>query len=45
MSQVVDLEDDEERTYLDKMGGGGGKELQTIITKNNLEKEPKPNLD
>jgi hypothetical protein len=28
--KVVDLEKDEERTYLDEMGGGGGKELQAI---------------
>jgi hypothetical protein len=30
-SHVIDLEEDEERTCLDGMGGGGGKELQTII--------------
>jgi hypothetical protein len=35
--KVVDLEEDEERSYLDKMGSGGGQELQAIAMQGNLE--------
>jgi hypothetical protein len=44
-SQVVDSKEDEERTCLDKMGGGDGKKLQAIATQGNLEEESEPNLD
>jgi hypothetical protein len=44
-SQVVDAKEDEERTCLDKMGGGGGEEIQTIVTQGNLEEESGFNLD
>jgi hypothetical protein len=30
-SQVIDLEEDEEQSYSNKMGGGGEEELQTTI--------------
>jgi hypothetical protein len=30
-SPIIDLKEDEERTCLDGVGGGGGKEFQTII--------------
>jgi len=43
-SQIVDLEEDEERTYSNKMGGGDGEELQVTVTQGNLEEEPGPNL-
>jgi hypothetical protein len=35
--KVVDLQEDEEWSYLDKMGGGGGQELQAIAMQGNLE--------
>jgi hypothetical protein len=44
-SQVIDSKEDEERNYLNEMGGEGGEKLQTIAIHNNLEEEPKPNLD
>ncbi len=44
-SYAIDLEEDEERTCLNGMGGGGGEELQTTITHGNLEEELEPNLD
>ncbi len=44
-SQVVDLEEDEERTCSNEIGDGGGKELHATTTHSNLEEEPKPNLD
>lgn len=34
MSQVVDLEEDEEQTCSHKMGGGDGKKLQATWKKN-----------
>jgi hypothetical protein len=37
MSHVIDLEEDEEQTYSDGMGGGGGKKVQTTIIHGNLE--------
>jgi hypothetical protein len=43
MSQVIDLEEDEERTCLDGMGGG--EKFQTTITQGNMEEELEPNLD
>ncbi len=45
MVLIVDSKEDEERTYLDEMGGGDGGEFQAIVMWDNLEEEPEPNLD
>jgi hypothetical protein len=44
-SSVNDSKEDEEQTYLDEIGGGGGKELNATITHANIEEEPEPSLD
>jgi len=44
-SKVIDLEEDEERTYSNEMWGGGGKELQATTIEGNLKEKLKPNLD
>ncbi len=44
-SQVVELEDDEEQTCSNEIGGGGQKEFYVIATQGNIEEEPEPNLD
>lgn len=43
-SHFIDLEEDEEWTCLDKMGGGGGEESQNNALRN-MEEKLKPNLD
>lgn len=42
---IVDSKEDEERTYSNKMGGGDSEEFEAIAMWDNLEEEPKPNLD
>ncbi len=44
-SRVNDLEEDEERTYSNEIGGRGGKKLDAIAMQGSIEEEPKPNLD
>jgi hypothetical protein len=44
-SQVVDLEEDEERTCLDEIEGGGGEKLKTMTIQGNMEEQLEPNLD
>jgi hypothetical protein len=39
------LEEDEERTCLDEIGGGAREELQATTTQSNLEEKLEPNLD
>jgi hypothetical protein len=41
----LDSEEDEMRTYSNKIGGRGGEELDATIMQSNIEEEPKPNLD
>ncbi len=43
-SSVADLEKDEEWTYSDEIGGGGGRELNAITTHGSIEEELEPNL-
>ncbi len=42
---MVDSKEDEEWTCSDEIGGGGGEELNAIITHDNIEEELKPNLN
>jgi hypothetical protein len=44
-SHVNDLEEDEEQTCSNDIGGKGGKELDATPTQGNIEEEPEPNLN
>jgi hypothetical protein len=43
-SSVVDSKENEEQTYLDEIGGRGGK-LNAIATQSNIEEKLEPNLN
>jgi hypothetical protein len=42
---LLTLEENEERTCLDEIGGGAKKKLQAMVTQSDLEEELEPNLD
>ncbi len=44
-SQVIDSKENEEWNCSNEMGGEGGEKLKATTIQNNLEEEPKPNLD
>jgi hypothetical protein len=44
-SPIFNLEEDDEQTCLDDIGGGGREELNAIATLGNIEEKLKPNLD
>jgi hypothetical protein len=44
-SPTNDLEEDEERTCSDEIGGRGKEELDATTTQGNIEEKLKPNLD
>ncbi len=44
-SLIVDSEKDDEWTYSNEIGGGGGEDIDATTTQGSIEEEPKPNLE